>query len=207
MNRDRTEQDLFQSALGCTLASPFADMLAVKTQWRKLGGVEGYHLVQSFAPGEVTPELAHQIGLELAQRLLGGEFQAVVSTHLNTRCIHNHIVWNSVSLTDGRKYRSNEKSYYTQVRRISDELCKKYVLSLIQPGRTGQPGCPYAQWQRSERANPPGKRPSSGTWTKPLTGPSPGGSFFGRWRAGVTPSGLTGSTPPSPRRDGSVRCG
>ena len=56
MNRDRTEQDLFQSALGCTLESPFADMLAVKAQWRKLGGVEGYHLVQSFAPGEIAPE-------------------------------------------------------------------------------------------------------------------------------------------------------
>ena len=160
MNRDRTEQDLFQSALGCTLESPFADMLAVKAQWRKLGGVEGYHLVQSFAPGEATPELAHQIGLELAQRLLGGEFQAVVSTHLNTRCIHNHIVWNSVSLTDGRKYRSNEKSYYTQVRRISDELCRKYGLSLIQPGRTGQPGRPYAQWQAEREGKP--------TWKTPL---------------------------------------
>lgn len=159
MNRDRTEQDLFQSALGCTLESPFADMLAVKAQWRKLGGVEGYHLVQSFAPGEIAPELAHQIGLELAQRLLGGEFQAVVSTHLNTRCVHNHIVWNSVSLVDGRKYRSNEKSYYTQVRRISDELCRKYGLSLIQPGRTGQPGRPYAQWQAEQEGKPTWKTP------------------------------------------------
>ena len=160
MNQDRTEKDLFQSALGCTLASPFADMLAVKKQWRKLGGVEGYHLVQSFAPGEATPELAHQIGLELAQRLLGGEFQAVVSTHLNTRCVHNHIVWNSVSLVDGRKYRSNERSYYTQVRRISDELCWKYGLSLIQPGRTGQPGHPYVQWQAEREGKP--------TWKTPL---------------------------------------
>lgn len=160
MNRDHTEQDLFQSGLGCTLASPFEDMLAVKKQWHKLGGVEGYHLVQSFAPGEATPELAHQIGLELAQRLLGGEFQAVVSTHLNTRCVHNHIVWNSVSLTDGRKYRSNEKSYYTQVRRISDELCRKYSLSLIQPGRTGQPGRSYAQWQAEREGKP--------TWKTPL---------------------------------------
>ncbi len=160
MNRDRTEQDLFQSALGCTLGSPFADMKAVKAQWHKLGGVEGYHLVQSFAPGEVTPELAHQIGLELAERLLGGQFQAVVSTHLNTRCVHNHIVWNSVSLTDGRKYRSNERSYYTQVRRISDELCRKYSLSLIQPGRTGQPGLSYAQWQAEREGKP--------TWKTPL---------------------------------------
>lgn len=160
MNQDRTEQDLFQSALGCTLASPFADMLAVKKQWRKLGGVEGYHLVQSFAPGEATPELAHQIGLELAERLLGGQFQAVVSTHLNTQCIHNHIVWNSVSLTDGRKYRSTERSYYSQVRRISDELCQKHGLSIIQPGRTGQPGRSYAQWQAEQEGKP--------TWKTPL---------------------------------------
>ena len=159
MNRDRTEQDLFQSALGCTLGSPFADMKAVKAQWHKLGGVEGYHLVQSFAPGEIAPELAHQIGLELAQRLLGGEFQAVVSTHLNTRCVHNHIVWNSVSLTDGRKYRSNERSYYTQVRHLSDELCQEHGLSIIQPGRTGQPGRSYAQWQAEQEGKPTWKTP------------------------------------------------
>lgn len=159
MNQSHTEQDLFQTGLGCTLGSPFADMKAVKAQWHKLGGVEGYHLVQSFAPGEVTPELAHQIGLELAERLLDGQFQAVVSTHLNTRCIHNHIVWNSVSLVDGRKYRSTERSYYTQVRRISDELCQKYGLSLIQPGRTGQPGRSYAQWQAEQEGKPTWKTP------------------------------------------------
>lgn len=160
MNQDRTEQDLFQSALGCTLETPFEDMLHIKKRWHKLGGVEGYHLVQSFAPGEVTPELAHQIGLELAERLLGVQFQTVVSTHLNTRCIHNHIVWNSVSLANGRKYRSNEKSYYTQVRHFSDELCEKYGLSIIYPGRTGQPGRPYAQWLAEREGKP--------TWKTPL---------------------------------------
>lgn len=159
MNQSHTEQDLFQTGLGCTLGSPFEDMKAMKAQWHKLGGVEGYHLVQSFAPGKATPELAHQIGLELAERLLGGQFQAVVSTHLNTRCVHNHIVWNSVSLTDGRKYRSTERSYYTQVRRISDELCWKYGLSLIQPGRTGQPGRSYAQWQAEQEGKPTWKTP------------------------------------------------
>ena len=159
MNQNHTEQDLFQTGLGCTLESPFADMKVVKKQWHKRGGVEGYHLVQSFAPGEVTPELAHQIGLELAERLLGGQFQAVVSTHLNTQCIHNHIVWNSVSLADGRKYRSNERSYYTQVRHFSDELCQKYGLSIIQPGRTGQPGRSYAQWQAEREGTPTWKTP------------------------------------------------
>lgn len=67
-------------------------MCRVKEMWHKEEGVQGFHLVQSFAAGEVTPELAHQIGLEFADRLLGGNFQAVVSTHLNTKCIHNHIV-------------------------------------------------------------------------------------------------------------------
>ena len=89
--------------------------------------MQGFHLVQSFAAGEVSPELAHQIGLEFADRLLGGHFQAVVSTHLNTKCVHNHIVWNSVSMKTGRKYRSNEKSYVTGVRRISDEQCKSII--------------------------------------------------------------------------------
>lgn len=159
MNQNRTEQDLFQTGLDCTLGSPFEDMKAVKAQWHKLGGVEGYHLVQSFAPGEVTPELAHQIGLELAKKLLDGQFQAVVSTHLNTRCVHNHIVWNSVSLVDGHKYRSTERSYYTQVRRISDELCEKYHLSIIVPGRTGQPGRSYVQWQAEREGKPTWKTP------------------------------------------------
>ena len=71
-----------------------------------MGGVEGYHLVQSFAEGEVTPELAHLIGQELADRLLKGQFEAVITTHLNTRHYHNHIVWNSVSMVDGHKYHS-----------------------------------------------------------------------------------------------------
>ena len=69
----------------------------------RTGGVQGFHLVQSFAAGEVTPELAHQIGLEFAGQLLQGKYQAVVSTHLNTGHIHNHIVWNSVAIQDGKK--------------------------------------------------------------------------------------------------------
>ena len=91
-NRDKTEQSCFESSYACTLETAFADMRQTKERWHKLGGVQGYHLVQSFAVGEVTPELAHQLGLEFAERLLGGEFQAVVSTHLNTGHIHNHLV-------------------------------------------------------------------------------------------------------------------
>ena len=92
LNKDKTEQDLFCSAIGCTLDSAFEDMCHIKRMWHKEKGVQGFHLVQSFAAGEVTPELAHQIGQELANRLLGGRFQVVISTHLNTGHIHNHLV-------------------------------------------------------------------------------------------------------------------
>ena len=102
LNKDKTEQDLFCSAIGCMLDSAFADMCQIKKMWHKEKGVQGFHLVQSFAAGEVTPELAHQIGQELADRLLGGRFQVVISTHLNTGHIHNHLVWNSVSIQTGK---------------------------------------------------------------------------------------------------------
>ena len=159
LNQDKSEQDLFQSAIGCTLESAFADMCAVKKMWHKEKGVQGFHLVQSFAAGEVTPELAHQIGLEFAEQLLGGKFQAVVSTHLNTKCIHNHIVWNSVSMENGKKYRSNQKSYVTQVRRISDELCRKHRLSVIDTAKSERAARPYAQWLAERNGKPTWKTP------------------------------------------------
>lgn len=154
LNQDHTEQGLFESALGCTCETAFEDMCRIKKMWHKEGGVQGFHLVQSFVAGEVTPELAHQIGLEFAKQLLGENFQAVVSTHLNTQCTHNHIVWNSVSMKDGRKYRSNQKSYLTQVRRISDELCRKYGLSVIQTDKSERVGRPYAQWLAEQNGIP-----------------------------------------------------
>ena len=159
LNKDKTEQDLFQSAIGCTVDSAFEDMCRVKEMWHKEKGVQGFHLVQSFAVGEVSPELAHQIGLEFADRLLGGHFQAVVSTHLNTKCVHNHIVWNSVSMKTGRKYRSNEKSYVTQVRRISDELCVKHHLSVIRTEKSERVARPYAQWLAEQNGAPTWKTP------------------------------------------------
>ena len=159
LNQDKTEQDLFQSAIGCTIDSAFEDMCRIKEMWHKEQDVQGFHLVQSFAPGEISPELAHQIGMEFADRLLGGEFQAVVSTHLNTKCVHNHIVWNSVSMKTGRKYRSNEKSYVTGVRRISDELCEKHGLSVIQTEQSERVARPYAQWLAERNGAPTWKTP------------------------------------------------
>ena len=159
LNRDKTEQDVFQSAISCTCDTAFEDMCQIKKIWHKEGGVQGFHLVQSFAAREVTPELAYQIGQEFAEQLLGGRFQAVISTHLNTKCIHNHIVWNSVSIVDGKKYRSNAKSYITQVRRISDELCRKYYLSVIDTQKSEKAARPYVQWLAEQNGKPTWKTP------------------------------------------------
>ena len=153
-NRDKTEQSCFESSYACTLETAFADMRQTKERWHKLGGVQGYHLVQSFAVGEVTPELVHRIAKELADRVLGGRYEYVIGTHLNTDHIHSHIVWNSVSCVDGKKYRSNYKSYVTEIRAVSDELCRKYKLSVIDTENSNHVAKPYAEWL-AEKNNQP----------------------------------------------------
>ena len=153
-NRDKTEQSCLESSYACTLETAFADMRQTKERWHKPGGVQGYHLVQSFAAGEVSPELAHQIAKELADRVLGGRYEYVIGTHLNTGHIHSHIVWNSVSCVDGKKYRSNYKSYVTEIRAVSDELCRKYKLSVIDTENSNHVAKPYAEWL-AEKNNQP----------------------------------------------------
>ena len=153
-NRDKTEQSCFESSYACTLETAFADMRQTKERWHKSGGVQGYHLVQSFAAGEVSPELAHQIAKELADRVLGGRYEYVIGTHLNTGHIHSHIVWNSVSCVDGKKYRSNYKSYVTEIRAVSDELCRKYKLFVIDTENSHHVAKPYAEWL-AEKNNQP----------------------------------------------------
>ena len=153
-NRDKTEQSCFESSYACTLETAFTDMRQTKERWHKSGGVQGYHLVQSFAAGEVTPELAHQIAKELADRVLGGRYEYVIGTHLNTDHIHSHIVWNSVSCVDGKKYRSNYKSYVMEIRAVSDELCRKYKLSVIDTENSHHVAKPYAEWLAEKNNHP-----------------------------------------------------
>ena len=153
-NRDKTEQSCFESSYACTLETAFADMRQTKERWHKSGGVQGYHLVQSFAAGEVSPELAHQIAKELADRVLGGQYEYIIGTHLNTGHIHSHIVWNSVSRIDGKKYHSNGKRYVTQIRAVSDELCRKYKLSVIDTENSNHVAKPYAEWLAEKNGQP-----------------------------------------------------
>ena len=153
-NRSKTEKSCYESAFACTLESAFTDMRKTKERWHKSGGVQGYHLVQSFAADEVTPELAHQIAKELADRVLGGRYEYVIGTHLNTDHIHSHIVWNSVSRIDGKKYHSNGKSYVTEIRAVSDELCRKYKLSVIDTENSKYVAKPYAEWLAEKNGQP-----------------------------------------------------
>ena len=124
---------------------------ATKQRFGKLGGVVGYHFIQSFAPGEVTPEQAHAIGVEFARRLFGDRYEVVIGTHLDKSHLHNHVVVNSVSFVDGKKYHSSPGSYYFDVRGISDALCRENNLSTIAPQGKGKH---YAEWKAEQNGKP-----------------------------------------------------
>ena len=94
------------------------------------GTVLARHLIQSFLPGEASPEMAHQIGLELCKKILKDEYEYVLSTHIDKGHIHNHIIFNNVNMVTGKCYQSNKKSYH-QIRYQSDKLCKDNNLSVI----------------------------------------------------------------------------
>lgn len=152
INPDKTEQRLFESCLNChSIATAFADMQATKEKYRKTTGILGYHFIQSFKPGELTPEQTHAIGMEFARRLFGDRFEVVVGTHLDKHHLHNHIVVNSVSFQDGKKLRCNMDTYFNQVQRVSDELCREQGLSVIIPKGKG---LSHQEWQAQKEGKP-----------------------------------------------------
>lgn len=133
----------FQTAINCTLDKSFLQMQETKRRWDKHGGILGYHIIHSYAPGEVTPEQAHEAGVEFARRLLGDKYEAVVCTHTDRDHLHCHIVFNSVSFMDGKKYRSDFKSYFHDLRGISNEVSRERGYSVIEPDGKG---ASYAAW-------------------------------------------------------------
>ena len=139
-NGEKTEKHIYETALNCFSASTaYSEMQRTKEKWHKTGGVLGYHFIQSFKPKEATPKQVHQIGVEFARRCFGERFEVVIGTHLDRNHLHNHIVVNSVSFADGKKYHSNAKSYFGEIRKISDEICREYGLSVIEPQKKGIP--------------------------------------------------------------------
>ncbi len=140
----------FQTAINCTLDNAFLQMQETKRRWDKHGGILGYHIIHSYAPGEVTPEQAHEAGVEFARRLLGDKYEAVVCTHTDRDHLHCHIVFNSVSFMDGKKYRSDFKSYFHDLRGISNAVSRERGYSVIEPDGKG---ASYASWNAEKRGS------------------------------------------------------
>ena len=143
------EQAMFVTGVNCNRDTAFQEMQAVKERFGKTGGNVAYHAYQSFKPGEVTPELCHRLGVELAKRMWGDEYQVLVATHFNTGTYHNHFVVNSVGLWDGKKFNCGKRAYY-QFRQLSDDLCKEYQLSTIKNPKGKTPRSIYFAEKRGE---------------------------------------------------------
>ena len=107
VNEQKSDAKTYVSGLNCFPDTAAAEMNAVKKHFGKTGGRVAYHAYQSFAPGEVTPDQAHQIGVQLANELWGDRFQVVIATHLDRGHLHNHFVLNSVSFGDGKRFHSD----------------------------------------------------------------------------------------------------
>jgi chaperonin cofactor prefoldin len=133
-NPEKTDGKLLVSSYGCA-----AETADIEFAWTRRHAIDkgtnlGRHLIQAFQPGEVTPEQAHEIGMELAKEILGGKYEFVLTTHIDKDHVHNHLIFNAVSFTDHKHYHSNKRSYH-EIRRASDRICKEHGLSVIIPGQ------------------------------------------------------------------------
>ena len=132
----KTDGKLLVSTYGCT-----AETADIEFGWTRRHAIDrgysynlGRHLIQAFSPGEVSPEEAHEIGMQLAKEILGGKYEFVLTTHVDKGHIHNHLIFNAVSFVDHKHYHSNKRSYHF-IRRTSDRLCQEHGLSVIVPGQ------------------------------------------------------------------------
>ena len=130
MNEDKTDEKILISSFGCNPKMAHLEFEQTKRECNSKAKILARHLIQAFAPGETTPEQAHQVGLELCKRVLQGKYEYVLTTHIDKGHLHNHIIFNNVSFESGKAYQSNKRSYH-QIRTVSDELCKENGLSVI----------------------------------------------------------------------------
>lgn len=152
----KTDEQVYVTGLNCSLETAFEEMSLTKKQFHKEDSILAFHAYQSFQPGELDADLAHQIGVELAQRCWGDRFEVLICTHLDRDHIHNHFVINSVSFKDGYRYYDN-KATYCKMRDISDELCRKYNLSVIE--NPGNDGMHYSEWNAQRLGKPTVRAP------------------------------------------------
>lgn len=130
MDEKKTDEKILLSSFGCNPKTAHLEFEQTKKECNSKAKILARHLIQSFAPGETTPELVHQIGLDLCERVLQGKYEYVLTTHIDKGHLHNHILFNNVSFESGRAYQSNKRSYH-QIRSASDDLCRQNNLSVI----------------------------------------------------------------------------
>ena len=143
-NGDKTDNGILVSSVNCSVNTAYEEMALTKKFFHKEDKTLGYHIIQSFKGNEVSPKRANQIGKELAEELWGDKYQVIICTHINKENVHNHLILNSVSFIDGKKYH-NSNSEISFMKETSDNLCIKYRLSLV--------NTPRAEKERAFRQN------------------------------------------------------
>ena len=152
MNEKKNMQQ-YVSGINCSPMTARTEMLAVKKKFDKEDGIIAYHGYQSFAEGECTPDIAHEIGVKLAEELWGNRFQVIVATHLDkAHHLHNHFVVNAVSFADGKRYRRTNQDY-RDMRSVSDRLCREYGLSVVE-NKNQKVTRNYGEWKREKEGKP-----------------------------------------------------
>ena len=138
------------SSYACAPETAAIDFKYTLDHCRENSPNKAYHLIQAFAPGEVSYEEAHRIGKELADKVLEGKYSYVLTTHIDKGHIHNHIIFCAADNIEHNKYHDCKQSYY-HIRKLSDELCKEHNLSIIIPG--GERGKKYKEWQSEQNGS------------------------------------------------------
>ena len=144
-NPDKTDGKMLISSFGCSYETADIEFGYTLSQALDKGSNLAFHLIQSFAPGEVDYEKAHEIGKQLADAVTKGQHEYVVTTHIDKGHIHNHVIFCAVNFVDHHKYNSNKRSYYG-IQNMSDKLCRENGLSVVVPGK-GSKGKSYAEYQ------------------------------------------------------------
>ena len=133
-NPVKTDEKILVSSFACSYETADIEFELLLSQAMQKGNNLAHHLIQSFAPGETTPEQAHEIGRQLADEVLQGKYPYVLTTHIDKDHVHNHLIFNAVDFVGYHAYKSYKRIYY-DMREVSDRLCKENGLSVIQIGR------------------------------------------------------------------------
>ncbi|RKJ63628.1 relaxase/mobilization nuclease domain-containing protein [Roseburia sp. 1XD42-69] len=149
-NPDKTDEGILISSYGCSPETAAYDFKFALSKTKQSDPNKAYHLIQSFLPGEVSYKEAHQIGVELADKLLEGKYSYVVSTHIDKGHVHNHIIFCAADNINHEKYHDCKKTYYN-IRSLSDNLCREHELSIITPGE--KRGKTYKEWQAGKNGS------------------------------------------------------